>query len=409
MADSRHLEILEQGVETWNTWRRLHPEVHPDLQSIVFMDGKLTDTNMEQKIENISDAPAELTYTHLDLSDFNFSHTDLRHADLTRCFLNGTNFRAANLSGANLVGAALNHADLQNADLQEAILSNASLTHANLSHTCLDKAILSGTDLFEADLSHASCQGTTFRGANFTAAHLTDADLNQAILCGTIFHYTHVQKTNIVHAVMGWTIINAVDLSDILGLETIIHLGPSEVSLHTLSRSGGKLPISFLTGTGISGVWSEQLRMHNYPSRIAQNKTHFICYCLADQPFAQQLATDLQNHSICCWLAPTDTEQVDTFWNIADDNTLFYDRLIPILSHHSDTISIMNSLLLEALKREQHTHKQILYPVRLDETVLDTGLARTKHIIDFTSWKMSIPYQHALQQLITELHSAPYK
>jgi len=31
MADQQHLALLEQGVATWNEWRRQHPEIHPDL------------------------------------------------------------------------------------------------------------------------------------------------------------------------------------------------------------------------------------------------------------------------------------------------------------------------------------------------------------------------------------------
>ena len=31
MANPVHLEILKQGVETWNAWRREHAEVKPDL------------------------------------------------------------------------------------------------------------------------------------------------------------------------------------------------------------------------------------------------------------------------------------------------------------------------------------------------------------------------------------------
>src|SRR5260370_42320696 len=31
MANKEHLDILKQGVETWNQWRKEYPDIHPDL------------------------------------------------------------------------------------------------------------------------------------------------------------------------------------------------------------------------------------------------------------------------------------------------------------------------------------------------------------------------------------------
>lgn len=31
MANTEHLEILKQGVKTWNEWRQKHPEILPYL------------------------------------------------------------------------------------------------------------------------------------------------------------------------------------------------------------------------------------------------------------------------------------------------------------------------------------------------------------------------------------------
>ncbi len=31
MANQKHLDILKQGVETWNQWQQEHPEIRPDL------------------------------------------------------------------------------------------------------------------------------------------------------------------------------------------------------------------------------------------------------------------------------------------------------------------------------------------------------------------------------------------
>jgi hypothetical protein len=32
MADEKQLNLLKSGVDTWNKWRKEHPEVSPDLR-----------------------------------------------------------------------------------------------------------------------------------------------------------------------------------------------------------------------------------------------------------------------------------------------------------------------------------------------------------------------------------------
>src|SRR5579872_7491852 len=61
MPDSQHLDLLKQGVFTWNQWRQEHPEVLPDLTG------------------------ADMSWAHLsriDLSGANLSGADFTWADL---------------------------------------------------------------------------------------------------------------------------------------------------------------------------------------------------------------------------------------------------------------------------------------------------------------------------------------
>lgn len=36
MSNPEHLEILKQGVEKWNEWRKENPDVWPDLSFVKF-------------------------------------------------------------------------------------------------------------------------------------------------------------------------------------------------------------------------------------------------------------------------------------------------------------------------------------------------------------------------------------
>jgi len=126
MANPKHLEILMQGVASWNRWRMNNPGLVPDLVE----------------------------------------------AQLSAANLAGANLVMANLAGANLAGANLGKAGLSGADLREADLSKAELW---------------GADLRGAKLGDANLSAVDFTGANLRGAHLGGADLTGAIILSTTF------------------------------------------------------------------------------------------------------------------------------------------------------------------------------------------------------------------------------
>ncbi len=133
--------------------------------------------------------------------------------------------RVADLGGANLYGADLGGADLYGADLIGADLSRADLGVANLIEANLSRANLVG--------------GTDLTGANLTGADLTGADLSGAYISGTIFGDN--------------------DLSDVKGLESVRHSGPSTIGIDTVYRSRGKIPLAFLRGAGVPDNFIEYM------------------------------------------------------------------------------------------------------------------------------------------------------
>lgn len=130
MADKEHLELLLQGVKSWNRWRETEPQTRPDLHRAV-------------------------------LKGFNLQGIDLTNADLRHC---------------NLGKAQLRNADLTNADASDADLTGADLTHAVLNGTLLDDAHLGNTVLADATLD-----GTTFRNTVFGFTVLDNLDLRKVI------------------------------------------------------------------------------------------------------------------------------------------------------------------------------------------------------------------------------------
>jgi hypothetical protein len=205
------------------------------------------------------------------------------------------------------------------------------------------------------------------------------------------------------------TTIGNVDLRTVKGLETIVHFGPSTIGKDTISRSEGDIPDVFLREAGLSDPFI------TYARSLAQHPieyyTCFISYSSKDQPFAERLYTDLQSKGVRCWFAPEDLKIGEKFWHRIDESIRMYDKLLVVLSEHSVNSVWVENEVMAALEKEQHHNKLVLFPIKLDEMVMQTNLPwaanmrRTRHIGDFTNWKHHDEYQKALNRLLRDLQS----
>jgi len=167
MADEKHLEILNRGVEEWNRWRKQNPGIQPDLSSSGLINRDLSRANL-----NMTD----------------LSRTDLSKAQLSHASLHGANLESSTLILADLLGAILNESNLAGASLFGAFLFGTRLKGANLRG-----ANLMGTSLMGADLSGADLGGAHLMGANFHDANLDRANLHQANLTAASFVGAKIQ------------------------------------------------------------------------------------------------------------------------------------------------------------------------------------------------------------------------
>ena len=170
MVNREHLDILNQGKEVWNEWRRQNEsQIKADLNGA-----------------KLSDAYPDRDYlTMADFSEANITWIDLHNADL---------------SGANLSGADLSDADLCNANLSDADLCNANLSDADLIDADLYNANLSGANLIGADLTDADLHNTDLSGANLHNANLHNANLHNANLLDADLMYANLIETNCENA-----------------------------------------------------------------------------------------------------------------------------------------------------------------------------------------------------------------
>ncbi|MDQ3743944.1 MAG: toll/interleukin-1 receptor domain-containing protein [Acidobacteriota bacterium] len=338
MANPEHLEILKQGVEAWNKWRREHPNVHPDLSD-------------------------------------------------------------ADLIGANLYGADLIAANLVNVNLRETYLRGAEIAFS-----FLGRANLIGADLTDADLRYAD-----FSGAKLINADLTYADLSHASLSGADF----------TDARLDFTTLADTDLSEVKGLETVRHVGPSSIGVDTLYNSAGKIPEAFLRGCGIPDDFIAFIPSHFGVQQAIQFYSCFISYSTQDEEFARRLYSRMRDEKLRVWFAPEDVKGGEKLYEQIERAIQVHDRLLIVLSERSLQSKWVMTEIRRARKVELRENRRKLFPIRLvDYETLqawecfdaDTGedLAsevRQYFIPDFSNWKEHDAFEKAFERLLRDLRA----
>jgi pentapeptide repeat protein len=158
MPNEEHLAILKRGVQAWNQWREVEPDIMPDLTEAKLSEANLSGADLWRA--NLSGA---------DLTDARLSGTNLRRAHLRDAHLRGANLWKANLWKANLTGANLTGANLTGANLTVADLSNANLSGANLRNATLVETNCTG-----AHLTGCSVYGIAAWNVNLVGAQQAD-------------------------------------------------------------------------------------------------------------------------------------------------------------------------------------------------------------------------------------------
>ena len=346
MADSEHLEILKQGSEAWNVWRAKNIFITPCLAG-----------------------------------------ADLRHVNLHGAILYKADMRSVNLQDASLKGISLSEADLRGADLIAADLSDVKFSHTNLSCAALRGANLRGANLCAADLS----------GANLALADLRMADLSD----------TKLTSANLLSAYMAGTLIGNVDLSEVKNLESVEHVGPSTVGIDTIYKSRGNISEVFLRGCGVPEDFITYMR--SLTVQPIQFYSCFISYSSKDQEFADRMHADLQVKGVRVWFAPHDMRIGARIRPTIDESIRVYDKLLLVLSKNSVGSRWVEQEVETALAKEEDAEREVLFPVRLDETVMKIRsgwpalVKRTRHVGDFTNWKDHDSYQKAFDRLLRDL------
>jgi hypothetical protein len=152
--------------------------------------------------------------------------------------------------------------------------------------------------------------------------------------------------------------------------------------------------------------------LHSLPPRAVQfYRSCFISYSSKDHEFAARLRADLRTNGVICWFAPEDLKIGDPVRQRIDEAIRAHDKLLLILSEGSVRSSWVQQEVETAFERERCESRIVLFPIRLDEAVMETDQAwaadirRTRHIGDFRTWKDLGSYNKAFERLLRDLRS----
>lgn len=312
--------------------------------------------------------------------------------DLSKANLRGTRLRGTDLRGTDLVDAILDDAILIEANLAGANLRSANLIRSQLNSAILKGANLRSTVLIEADLSRANLQESDLSGADMRRVNLSSATLG---------------KANLSRAVLLGTIFGDVDLSQVHGLESVRHNGPSTIGIDTIQKSRGRVPHAFLRGCGVPDNFIEY--MVSLAGKDLDYYSCFISYSSKDEEVARRIHDNLQGQGVRCWFAPEHMKIGDRIRSRIDEAIRLHDRLLLILSQNSVASNWVEKEVETAFEQERQGKRVVLFPIRIDDTVMETRQAwaadirRTRHIGDFCGWKNHDAYQKAFDRLLRDL------
>lgn len=357
MANPEHLRILEQGVDTWNKWRDGNQHVYPDLSRANLVGYDLV----------------EINFSKTDLNSAQLDGANLTNTDFSDAFLSHTVFREANLNGAYMLNARMPQIHSERANYTNATLMGASLRGAKLSDV-------------------------NFSGVKFWITNLAQARL---------------ENTDFTNAVMGYSFLEFLDLSTVIGLETVEFIGPLSIGIETIYLSKGKIPRNFLYNARVPEKFIDY--MPSLTGKAFEYYACFISFTEVDDALAVKLRNDLMSQGIHCWRWKEDARMGHDMWASIDSAIRKYDKLIVICSEaslHSPPVlrEIERALQKEDELIRQDKPSEVLFSIRVDDYIFNNWKhprkpnVVKKNVGDFRDWQKQRKYEEVFSRLVNALN-----
>jgi hypothetical protein len=204
------------------------------------------------------------------------------------------------------------------------------------------------------------------------------------------------------------TVFGDNDLSAVMGLEAVSHDGPSTIGIDTIYRSKGNIPEAFLRGAGVPQDFITYMK--SLVGKAIDFYSCFISYSSKDDDFAQRLYADLQAKNVRCWKFDENAKWGEPLWGEIDTAIRYYDKLVVIYSKHSLQSPPVIREIERALQKEDREHKNVLFPITIDDYLLDKwdhprkADVVSKVVGDFRGWDNLASYSKAFARFLDALN-----
>lgn len=361
MANQEQLEVLKQGAEVWNKWRKENPEVEIDL-----------------------------------------STASLHGVDLSKVNLRKANLYEIDLRGAILTKTDLNGADLRGADFRSAILTGVDFIRANLRGADLSKVHLHEANLHEADLSRA-----ILRNADLSGVLLHGVDLHEAFLGYTIFSRVYLSKTNGLE-----TIIH--EAPSTIGTDSI-QLSNGEIPgvfLRGCGLSDWEIESAKLYKPSLSNQEINNIIYKIFDFRANQSiqiSPLFISYSHDDSPFVDKFETYLIENGIRFWRDIHHAASGRLEKQI--DHAMRHNpTVLLVLSENSTNSDWVEHEARLARELEKEIGRDVLCPIALDDSWKTSNWPKRLmeqikeyNILDFSNWEDDKAFEQVFNKMISGL------
>jgi hypothetical protein len=98
----------------------------------------------------------------------------------------------------------------------------------------------------------------------------------------------------------------------------------------------------------------------------------FISHSSRDIAFARRLYDDLQRCGVRCWFAPENLTIGTRIRSSIDESIRLFDKLLLVLSREAILSRWVETEVKTAFERERLENRTVLFPIRVDDAVMDT-------------------------------------
>ena len=236
--------------------------------------------------------------------------------------------------------------------------------------------------------------GTLLDLADLSGAEMRGATLHRATLDDAIFDGVSLEMTLIADC----------DLSRVLALERVRHMGPSIIGADSLGRSRGLIPESFLRSAGVAeALIASQPRLQGFQR---SDPRVLLLGSVKDADFIGRVLEDLRESGTLCWSLYVDDEPAFRDQGSVGERAAYYDRLALVCSANS-LQNPFGSRYFSELSRDGSPGRSIL-PLVIDDQLFTSSEPlcadlRVLKTVDWRGWEDWAVYQRGLATMSASL------